>query len=81
MPHLIRLIILQPMKYQEEKILVPPVTCFTVVDESLHFGLKWSKDEVDRLTSPFNKKRLSMSREDHADLCGSVERIQNSLAL
>ena len=64
-------------KYQEEKILVP-VPRFTVVDKSLHFGLKWSKDEVDRLTSPFNKKSL-MSREDYADLCGSIERIHEYL--
>ena len=64
-------------KYQEEKILVP-VPHFTVVDKSLHFALGWSEDEVDRLTSPFNKKRL-MSREDHADLCGSIGGIHEYL--
>jgi hypothetical protein len=64
-------------KYQEEKILVP-VPRFTVVGKSLHFALGWSEDEVDRLTSPFNKKRL-MSREDHADLCGSIEGIHEYL--
>ena len=64
-------------KYQEEKILVP-VPRFTVVDKSLHFGLKWSEDEVDRLTSPFNKKRL-MSREDYTDLCGSIDGIHEYL--
>ena len=64
-------------KYQEEKILVP-VPRFTVVDKSLHFGLKWSGDEVDRLTSPFNKKSL-MSREDYNDLCSSIERIHGYL--
>ena len=64
-------------KYQEEKILVP-VPLFTVVHKSLHFALQWSEDEVDRLTSPFNKKRL-MSREDHADLCGSIEGIHEYL--
>ena len=63
--------------YQEEKIFVP-VPRFTVVDKSLHFGLKWSKDEVDRLTSPFNKKSL-MSREDYADLCGSIDGIHGYL--
>jgi len=64
-------------KYQEEKILVP-VPRFTVVGKSLHFALGWSEDEVDRLTSPFNKKRL-MSREDHADLCGSIGGIHEYL--
>ena len=64
-------------KYQEEKILVP-VPLFTVVHKSLHFALQWSEDEVDRLTSPFNKKKL-MSREDHADLCGSIEGIHEYL--
>ena len=64
-------------KYQEEKILVP-VPRFTVVDKSLHFGLKWSEDEVDRLTCPFNKKSL-MSREDYADLCGSIDGIREYL--
>ena len=64
-------------KYQEEKILVP-VPHFTVVDKSLHFALGWSEDEVDRLTSPFNKKRL-MSREDYNDLCSSIERIHGYL--
>ena len=63
--------------YQEEKILVP-VPLFTVVHKSLHFALQWSEDEVDRLTSPFDKKRL-MSREDHADLCGSIEGIHDYL--
>ena len=63
--------------YQEEKILVP-VPLFTVVHKSLHFALQWSEDEVDRLTSPFDKKRL-MSREDHADLCGSIEGIHEYL--
>jgi len=63
--------------YQEEKIFVP-VPRFTVVNKFLHFGLKWSEDEVDRLTSPFNKKRL-MSREDHADLCGSIDGIHEYL--
>ena len=63
--------------YQEEKIFVP-VPRFTVVDKSLHFGLKWSKDEVDRLTSPFNKKSL-MSREDYTDLCGSIDGIHEYL--
>ena len=55
-----------------------PVPRFTVVHKSLHFGLKWSDEEVDRLTSPFDKKRL-MSREDHADLCGSIEGIHDYL--
>ena len=55
-----------------------PVPRFTGVNKSLHFGLKWSDEEVDRLTSPFNKKRL-MSREDHADLCGSIEGIHEYL--
>ena len=64
-------------KYQEEKILVP-VPRFTVVGKSVHFALQWSGDEVDRLTSPFNKKRL-MRREDHADLCGSIEGIHEYL--
>ena len=64
-------------KYQEEKILVP-VPRFTVVDKSLHFGLKWLDEEVDRLTSSFNKKRL-MSREDYNDLCSSIERIHGHL--
>ena len=64
-------------KYQEEKIFVP-VPRFTVVDKSLHFGLKWSEDEVDRLTSPFNKKSL-MSREDYTDLCGSIDGIHEYL--
>ena len=63
--------------YQEEKIFVP-VPRFTVVDKSLHFGLKWSEDEVDRLTSPFNKKSL-MSREDYTDLCGSIDGIHEYL--
>ena len=63
--------------YQEEKILVP-VPRFTVVDKSLHFALQRSCDEVDRLTSSFNKKGL-MSREDYADLCGSIERIHEYL--
>ena len=53
-------------KYQEEKILVP-VPRFTVVGKSVHFALQWSGDEVDRLTSSFNKKGL-MSREDYNDL-------------
>ena len=64
-------------KYQEEKILVP-VPRFTVVDKSLHFALQWSGDEVDRLTSSFNKKGL-MSREDYNDLCSSIERIHGYL--
>ena len=64
-------------KYQEEKILVP-VPRFTVVDKSLHFGLKWLDEEVDRLTSSFNKKGL-MSREDYNDLCSSIERIHGYL--
>ena len=64
-------------KYQEEKILVP-VPRFTVVHKSLHFGLKWSDEEVDRLTSPFNKKSL-MSREDYTDLCGSIDGIHEYL--
>ena len=64
-------------KYQEEKIFVP-VPRFTVVNKSLHFGLKWSEDEVDRLTSPFNKKSL-MSREDYTDLCGSIDGIHEYL--
>ena len=64
-------------KYQEEKILVP-VPRFTVVDESLHFALQRSGDEVDRLTSSFNKKGL-MSREDYNDLCSSIERIHGYL--
>ena len=55
-----------------------PVPLFTVVHKSLHFALGWSEDEVDRLTSSFNKKRL-MSREDYADLCGSIERIHEFL--
>jgi len=63
--------------YQEEKIFVP-VPRFTVVNKSLHFGLKWTEDEVDRLTSPFNKKSL-MSREDYADLCGSIDGIHEYL--
>ena len=63
--------------YQEEKILVP-VPRFTVVDKSLHFALQWSGDEVDRLTSSFNKKGL-MSREDYNDLCSSIERIHGYL--
>ena len=37
-----------PAIYQEKKILVP-VPRFTVVDESLHFALQRSGDEVDRL--------------------------------
>lgn len=64
-------------KYQEKKILVP-VPRFTVVDESLHFALQRSGDEVDRLTSSFNKKGL-MSREDYNDLCSSIERIHGYL--
>ena len=64
-------------KYQEEKIIVP-VPRFTVVDKSLHFALQWSGDEVDRLTSSFNKKGL-MSREDYNDLCSSIERIHGYL--
>ena len=64
-------------KYQEEKILVP-VPRFTVVGKSLHFALRWSGDDVDRLTSSFNKKRL-MSREDYNDLCSSIERIHGYL--
>jgi len=63
--------------YQEEKILVP-VPRFTVVGKSLHFALQWSGDEVDRLTSSFNKKGL-MSREDYNDLCSSIERIHGYL--
>jgi len=55
-----------------------PVPRFTVVNKSLHFGLKWSEDEVDRLTSSFNKKGL-MSREDYNDLCSSIERIHEYL--
>ena len=55
-----------------------PVPRFTVVHKSLHFGLKWSDDEVDRLTSSFNKKGL-MSREDYNDLCSSIERIHGYL--
>ena len=55
-----------------------PVPRFTVVHKSLHFGLKWSDDEVDRLTSSFNKKGL-MSREDYNDLCSSIERIHEYL--
>ena len=55
-----------------------PVPNFTVVHKSLHFALQWSEVEVDRLTSPFDKKRL-MSREDHADLCGSIEGIHDYL--
>ena len=64
-------------KYQEEKILVP-VPRFTVVGKSVHFALQWSGDEVDRLTSSFNKKGL-MSREDYNDLCSSIERIHEYL--
>ena len=64
-------------KYQEEKILVP-VPLFTVVGKSVHFALQWSGDEVDRLTSSFNKKGL-MSREDYNDLCSSIERIHEYL--
>ena len=64
-------------KYQEEKILVP-VPRFTVVGKSVHFALQWSGDEVDRLTSSFNKKGL-MSREDYNDLCSSIERIHGYL--
>ena len=64
-------------KYQEEKILVP-VPRFTVVGKYLHFALQWSGDEVDRLTSSFNKKGL-MSREDYNDLCSSIERIHEYL--
>ena len=66
-----------PAIYQEKKILVP-VPRFTVVDESLHFALQRSGDEVDRLTSSFNKKGL-MSREDYNDLCSSIERIHGYL--
>ena len=66
-----------PAIYQEKKILVP-VPRFTVVDESLHFALQRSGDEVDRLTSSFNKKGL-MSREDYNDLCSSIERIHEYL--
>ena len=64
-------------KYQEEKILVP-VPRFTVVGKSVHFALQWSGDDVDRLTSSFNKKGL-MSREDYNDLCSSIERIHGYL--
>jgi len=64
-------------KYQEEKILVP-VPSFTVVGKSVHFALQWSGDDVDRLTSSFNKKGL-MSREDYNDLCSSIERIHGYL--
>ena len=63
--------------YQEEKILVL-VPRFTVVGKSLHFALQWSGDEVDRLTSSFNKKGL-MSREDYNDLCSSIKRIHGYL--
>ena len=63
-------------KYQEETIL--PVPRFTVVGKSVHFALQWSGDEVDRLTSSFNKKGL-MSREDYNDLCSSIERIHGYL--
>ena len=55
-----------------------PVPRFTGVNKSLHFGLKWSDEEVDRLTSSFNKKGL-MSREDYNDLCSSIERIHGYL--
>ena len=55
-----------------------PVPRFTVVNKSLHFGLRWSENEVDRLTSSFNKKGL-MSREDYNDLCSSIERIHEYL--
>ena len=64
-------------KYQEEKILVP-VPRFTVVGKSVHFALQWSGDDVDRLTSSFNKKGI-MSREDYNDLCSSIERIHDYL--
>jgi len=64
-------------KYQEEKMLVP-VPSFTVVGKSVHFALQWSGDDVDRLTSSFNKKGL-MSREDYNDLCSSIERIHGYL--
>ena len=66
-----------PALYQEEKIFIP-VPRFTVVNKSLHFGLRWSENEVDRLTSSFNKKGL-MSREDYNDLCSSIERIHEYL--
>jgi len=65
------------VKYQEEKILVP-VPRFTVVGKSVHFALQWSGDDVDRLTSSFNKKGI-MSREDYNDLCSSIERIHDYL--
>ena len=55
-----------------------PVPRFTVVNKFLHFGLRWSENEVDRLTSSFNKKGL-MSREDYNDLCSSIERIHEYL--
>ena len=55
-----------------------PVPRFTVVNKYLHFGLRWSENEVDRLTSSFNKKGL-MSREDYNDLCSSIERIHEYL--
>ena len=64
-------------KYQEEKILVP-VPRFTVVGKSVHFALQWSGDDVDRLTSSFNKKGI-MSREYYNDLCSSIERIHDYL--
>ena len=55
-----------------------PVPNFTVVGKSVHFALQWSGDDVDRLTSSFNKKGL-MSREDYNDLCSSIERIHGYL--
>ena len=46
-----------------------------VTEEQMRFFLS---DEVDRLTSSFNKKGL-MSREDYNDLCSSIERMHGYL--
>ena len=59
------------VKETSSTTLPVPVPRFTGVNKSLHFGLKWSDEEVDRLTSSFNKKGL-MSREDYNDLCSSI---------
>jgi hypothetical protein len=58
---------------QQEQIL-RPIPCFTIVTKPLHCALNWSEDTVDRLSEEYNKNRL-MSREQHQNLVGSIDKI------
>ena len=56
-----------------EKML-RPIPRFTIVSKSLHSGLNWSEDTVQRLTDEYNQNRV-MSREQHQNLVGSIDKI------